>query len=345
MDTILIVSSTEDPCTNMVVEQFKKKDIKYCRFDTDLFQEVVKVTLKINSNGEFEGVFRFTEQQLCFSEIGVVWFRRIAEPKIDKGFDNDPALHTWVFEECEWSLNTALSMITAPFVNPFTPYDRISENKWLQMKKAAELGFEVPLSCLTNSLEDISGFWELTKKNMVFKKVRRGLIQMEDGRRILLHTSKIPKDKWTPENLQRMRFYPMFLEEHLEKKYDIRAVVVGDLVFSFAIHSQEVDVAKTDYRSAFIHRKELRHEHIQLGSNVDKKLVSFVKAFGHHFGVIDLILTPDDRLVFLEDNPNGQWAWLESKTGAPIAETTADYLNSLLKLSVNRIHANLFTKL
>jgi len=165
---------------------------------------------------------------------------------------------------------------------------------------------------------------------MVFKKVRRGLAQLADGRRVLLHTSRVSKEQWTPDTLQRMRFYPVFLQEDVPKKYDIRSIVVGNDVFSFAIHSQDVPMARTDYRTAFVFQQELVHEWIQLGSSVDSRLVGFVKAFGHEFGVIDLVMTPEGDLVFLEDNPNGQWAWLETKTGAPIAAATADHLISLL---------------
>lgn len=34
------------------------------------------------------------------------------------------------------------------------------------------------------------------------------------------------------------------------------------------------------------------------------------------FAAIDMVLTPDDRYVFLELNPNGQWEWIGYAPGA-----------------------------
>lgn len=39
-----------------------------------------------------------------------------------------------------------------------------------------------------------------------------------------------------------------------------------------------------------------------------------------------MILTPDGRYVFLEINPNGQWAWIEETTGLPISEALIELL-------------------
>lgn len=44
------------------------------------------------------------------------------------------------------------------------------------------------------------------------------------------------------------------------------------------------------------------------------------------FGAIDLIKDKDGNYVFLEINPNGQWAWVQTQTGLPIAEAIIDEL-------------------
>lgn len=72
----------------------------------------------------------------------------------------------------------------------------------------------------------------------------------------------------------------------------------------------------------------MKHEIIDLGKSVDDNLVRLIKSFGLTFGAVDLVLTPSDDLVFLEVNPNGQWAWLEVLTGAPISHAFAEYFVS-----------------
>ena len=48
--------------------------------------------------------------------------------------------------------------------------------------------------------------------------------------------------------------------------------------------------------------------------------------FSLNYGVIDVILTPDDQHVFLEHNPCGEFFWLERTPGLPISEAIADLL-------------------
>lgn len=47
---------------------------------------------------------------------------------------------------------------------------------------------------------------------------------------------------------------------------------------------------------------------------------------GLRFGALDFLLTPEVAWVFLEVNPNGQWAFIEQATGLPIAAAIADAL-------------------
>ena len=47
----------------------------------------------------------------------------------------------------------------------------------------------------------------------------------------------------------------------------------------------------------------------------------------HHWQISNYVhVLTDDDYVFLEINPNGQWGWIQSRTGLPIAEALADLL-------------------
>ena len=48
--------------------------------------------------------------------------------------------------------------------------------------------------------------------------------------------------------------------------------------------------------------------------------------FSLNYGAIDIILTPDDRHVFIELNPSGEFFWLEQAPGLPTSEAIADLL-------------------
>ena len=44
------------------------------------------------------------------------------------------------------------------------------------------------------------------------------------------------------------------------------------------------------------------------------------------FGAIDFVENLEGEFIFLEINPNGQWAWIEIQTGMPIANAIARHL-------------------
>jgi hypothetical protein len=52
-----------------------------------------------------------------------------------------------------------------------------------------------------------------------------------------------------------------------------------------------------------------------------------------HFGAMDLILTPSDEYVFIENNPFGQWAWMQNMCGLPLAEGHCDLFRQLINKS------------
>jgi hypothetical protein len=39
-----------------------------------------------------------------------------------------------------------------------------------------------------------------------------------------------------------------------------------------------------------------------------------------------MIVTPDDRFVFLELNPTGEYKWIEQLTGFPVTDAICDLL-------------------
>jgi glutathione synthase/RimK-type ligase-like ATP-grasp enzyme len=44
------------------------------------------------------------------------------------------------------------------------------------------------------------------------------------------------------------------------------------------------------------------------------------------FGAIDLIKHPNGEYYFWENNPNGQWAWIEMDTGMLISQAIIKFL-------------------
>ena len=80
----------------------------------------------------------------------------------------------------------------------------------------------------------------------------------------------------------------------------------------------------TDWRRGDVDK--LDHWVEPLPTDLADRCIRLVADYGLAFGAIDLARTPDDQWVFFELNPNGQWAWLEHKTGLPLSAALADLL-------------------
>lgn len=47
------------------------------------------------------------------------------------------------------------------------------------------------------------------------------------------------------------------------------------------------------------------------------------------FGAIDLVRDKNGDYIFLEINPNGQWAWVEMETGLKISDEIIKFLTEI----------------
>ena len=68
------------------------------------------------------------------------------------------------------------------------------------------------------------------------------------------------------------------------------------------------------------------YEVVEVPPDVECGVKELMLSLRLRFGAFDFLVTPEGRWVFLEVNPNGQWAWIEQMTGMPIASALADAL-------------------
>ncbi len=97
--------------------------------------------------------------------------------------------------------------------------------------------------------------------------------------------------------------------------------------FHTALFSQEHTISQVDWRAWDLEEKfDLKHEKVDIPDHISSKCIAITKFFNLNFSAIDMIFTDDGNYVFLELNPNGQWAWLEEKVGHPLRDSIIDFL-------------------
>ena len=86
-----------------------------------------------------------------------------------------------------------------------------------------------------------------------------------------------------------LKVAPVIYQRHLEKRWDIRVTIVDNSIYAAAIHSQEADSAKVDWRRA---DEELEHKVHALPEEIDTACQRLMKALNLRFGAVDLVLAP-----------------------------------------------------
>lgn len=323
MKTILILADESDESVQMVVGHLHDRSADFAVFNTKKFPLEVGLSIVLDNN-QLISKIALPNRTILTSDIGIIWNRRIHRPIIDSAVSNQ-LIYDWTEEECYFVLESFLSMIKdCSWMNPIFPEEKMRYNKLAQMNIAKQVGLEIPTSIVSNMSDTVKEFYD-SNISIIIKPLKTGFMYDSDSGQHILYTTEVPKDLLC-NNLDRINICPVFFQEKIEKKVELRIVVVGEKVFVCAIDSQSNAITATDWRQQIYLNKYLPHTIYDLPSDISVKCVRLVKQLGLLSGSIDMILTPDNRYVFLEINQNGQWGWIETLTGMPISEAIADLL-------------------
>ncbi|MGH9524289.1 MAG: hypothetical protein ACRD3E_17330, partial [Terriglobales bacterium] len=188
---------------------------------------------------------------------------------------------------------------------------------------AAGLGFTIPRTVVTNQPSRAIEFYNENGGHIVSKNAE-GLRVERNGetRRVFTY----PVRRRDLANYQAVCQAPVVFQERIPKKIELRVTVVGRKVFAAGIASQNARQLQHDWRHYHDFGGDQYYSVYDLPPKIEQLCVRVVEELGLCCGALDLIVTPDNEYVFLEINPNGQWAWIEDFTGMPIADAICDLL-------------------
>jgi glutathione synthase/RimK-type ligase-like ATP-grasp enzyme len=197
---------------------------------------------------------------------------------------------------------------------------RHAENKMHQLQVAASVGMDVPDTLVTTSPEAAHAFYQSHQK-VIAKALGSGYV--DD----INHSDLVFTNLVGPEDVQRLNtvaFAPTMFQVLIPKSYDLRVTVVGHRVFATAIRSRNSSKVQVDWRREPLHN--LHHSEHQLPPKISHRVIELVRTLGLQFAALDFIVTDRSGYVFLEVNPNGQWAWIEQVVGTPISAALVELL-------------------
>jgi glutathione synthase/RimK-type ligase-like ATP-grasp enzyme len=189
------------------------------------------------------------------------------------------------------------------------PYRMLrASNKPEQLSMAMSIGFSIPETYIGRNIDQVGRFYKNNSGKIIAKAVKHGFNYDENGARVAA-TQKI--DDSSLASLKDYASIPMIFQNEINKKYDIRVIVVDEQVFSIAIESQQHEETKIDWRLSDCYKIPLKQYEIKLPDNINSMCIEITKKFKLRYSAIDLVLDMNDGYYFLELNPNGQWAWID----------------------------------
>ncbi len=312
-NVVLLVTASYDETADCVVDSLNSSGTATFRLNTDQFPTAVRATFDSSSGLVLES----PTASVHSSQISAVWYRRNVASVLPEHIDKYE--REFCLRESKAFLDGALASIPTErwLSNPAAIW--LAERKLYQLPIAKELGFNVPLTVVTNDEAATRSF--ANGRQLVAKAVSSGYVDSADGYKAMFTTALSSTDL---DDLSGLGISPVIFQERIEKTSDIRVTVIDGEVFGAEIMSQGHPSSVTDWRAT--DDPELQHRVHELPELEKQRCLTLVKRLGLEFGAIDLALTADGKYTFFEINPNGEWLWLQYQLGFPIAEKIAQWL-------------------
>ena len=306
---LLTVTNRDDLHADLVGQRVTELGEPMFRLNLDEFPEQFSIEMGL-LHGRWEGNLTHipTGDAVRLSNVGATWIRKRA----DFSFPSKqlpPQERAYAEAETEHLLFSLLHSLDCYWMSHPSAM-RGAGWKGEQLQRAARMGFTVPASLATNRPQ-AAGAFLASRDQIVFKAQSSASLAAERVEPEARISGVLPTTLITAAHrdlLEAVTELPCFFQDYVPKSYELRVTVIGDRVFAAKIHSQDDPRTAVDWRDM---SAEIRYEKATLPDEIERRCRAFVQSYGLTFGALDLIVTPEGDHVFLENNPGGQFLFVQ----------------------------------
>ncbi len=252
-----------------------------------------------------------------------VWYRKPTSPK-PEDLEIHPDYKDYSLSALQKHTNQLRAELpSALWVSDYFAIQRANNKTW-QYKVAHELGLRVPDTLLTNNSQAAQHFIE-QHDTVIVKTLATSFAQNENGEPLAFFARKVSREDTI--NLSYLYLAPAVFQEAIDAEADLRVTVVGNKAFAAEIRVSDLSHDEVrDWRAGHFDGNLSIEACDDLPQEITDACIAHVRELGLQYGAIDLVVGKDGNIWFLENNPNGQWAFVEEYTGQPIGQEIAALL-------------------
>ena len=319
MEKILIITNSADPHSDSVINQIKKKESIF-RVNTDELLNNFRYDFFIDDKSLTNSFINPIGRILKLEEIRSVYYRRPEKPILSEktSFDYISISEAWNgFFHVLYSIYDKV-WLGHPHI------DKFASSRLVQLKTAQKIGWNIPPTIISRNPDEIRMFCRKYSELAIKPLGEKGA--SIDGQWFPYFTSRISAEQIINKNNSELSVTYSYLQAYIPKKNEWRITVIGNEVFPCILNSQDSTDGKIDWRT--VHFDTIKHEIGEISETFKRQLIQYLNYLKLPFGAFDFILTPNNKFVFLECNPNGQWLWIEELTKLPISNSIAKWLET-----------------
>lgn len=311
---VILIINTNDVTIDYVVKELKNRNIMYYRLNTDNIPNNINIDFDFE-NENFKILDLYKKIELNLHDFNSVYYRRPVINSLNYLEEVSYNEKIYLQRELFAIFEGIYKILEDKFWLNNVYRIREAENKIYQLILAKNIGFNTPETVISNNFSTIEKIVEKYQYNNIIKSIKNGYI--DDNK--VIFTSLI--DGNVIKN--QISMFPNFIQNNIEKFCDIRCTIIGNDIFSAEILSQNETGSKIDWRRS---KNILEHKKHKLPIDIELKCLELTKKLKLNYSAIDLVLDKNGKYIFLEINPNGQWAWIENMLKYPISKKIVDIL-------------------
>jgi hypothetical protein len=309
---LLIITNSTDTTADHLAAALGRAVVPFVRFDTDRCLGGLRLGYRTAAPR-----LRLGDVEYAPGDFTAVWYRRperLRLPGATAGPETEFTLDEW-----SAGLEGFFAHIPVERWMNHPAREAVASHKLHQLTRAAELGFAVPDTLVTQEPAELREFFARHGGRVIAKPMANGHVERKgDGPDTIIFTNRVRAED--VGDCAELAGCPTLFQAEVSKRSDVRITVVDDDVHAVELRASDADGRqRCDIRRN--HMDDVEHTLVTLPAAVRERVLALTRGYGLRYSAVDMAVDDRGEWVFFEINPNGQWAWMDLRGASGIASS------------------------